>query len=203
MFMDARQIAHLKVYGHSFGMTAELRRFLSRQSARGVVLDLRESSGGLLDEGTRLVDLFLRNGCVATMRPPRPVVATDDEDDVDLPLVVLVGPKTAEGAELVAASLRARGRAILVGARSEGKGIVTALYNLPSRARIRVAAGELLDGSGQSFVGVGVTPDVRVPEPVDESRGDAIAIDILTRSQGSRRADLLAAAAKLQAQQPQ
>lgn len=199
MFMDARQIAHLLVYAHSPGMTAEFRRFFARQPARGVVLDLRESSGGLLDEATRLVDLFTRKGCIATMRPgaPRPLAATDDEDDIDAPIVILVGPKTAEGAELVAASLRARGRAILVGGRSEGKGIVTAVYSLPSRARIRVATAELLDGNGQPFVGVGLTPDVIVRESADEDRGNPLAIEILTHSQGNRRADLLAAAAKL------
>jgi hypothetical protein len=160
-------IAYVKVGYFDRGMTERFRVALARvDGLRGVVLDLRGTPGGHLTEAVALTDLFLRRGCLAILRTGERAectVAHDQRGDVDAPLVVLVDRRTAYGAELVAATLQASGRAVVVGESSAGRGAVLGRYDLGSGAQLTIPIGELLAGNGKPFQGQGVTPDRAVP----------------------------------------
>jgi hypothetical protein len=200
--IDSRQIAHLTIGEFSPGMAERLRRELAHQGKlRGVVLDLRGSLGGLLDEGISLIDLFVRRGCIFVMRPAitRRQVAHDSLDDIDAPLVVLIDHATAEGAELVAASLRVRQRAVLVGETTLGMGVVHEVLRMEGGTLLKIEIGELLAADGKPFSGTGIIPDLSVPATfaanLSSDRDAAFAGQLLERTAGNQRADLLKAAA--------
>ncbi len=122
---------------------AELER-LQREAKgrlRGIVFDLRNNSGGLLNQGVQVADKFLRKGTIVTVkdRPPllflgerrvreEPYLA-DEAMPVRLPVVVLVNDGTASAAEIVASALQDNRRALVIGDRTFGKGSVQTLYD--------------------------------------------------------------------------
>jgi carboxyl-terminal processing protease len=170
----------------------------------GVILDLRGSSGGLFREAIELADLFRRSGCLVTTRPPiRHASARDQLYDVEAPLVILVDHKTASAAELVAATLRARNRAVLIGDGTSGEALLQTVYSLSSGALLKLTNGEMLAGDATPIHGRGVEPDVALPVSFEPDNGTDRAIDfakqVLRGTRGGARSDLLATAHKLAA----
>ena len=135
---------------------------------RGLVLDLRDNTGGLLDAASRLADTFLSQG------PILQVHGRTDDDVIrmvarpgsevfehKLPLAVLINDYTASGTEAMAAALQDQRRAVLVGrSRSYGDGLVHTLKPLPQRRLLKLATGMLYRASGGMIEDRGVVPDL-------------------------------------------
>jgi carboxyl-terminal processing protease len=132
----------------------------------GIVLDLRDDPGGLLDEAVETASAFLDGGPVVSYeqrgRSPRLLEALG-HGDTGIPLVVLVDGGTASAAEIVAAALQDRGRAVLLGSRTFGKGSVQAPSQLSDGSALELTVGHYLTPGGRSLDGIGVQPDVYVP----------------------------------------
>lgn len=156
----------------------ELERLLSLEEARALILDLRANRGGDLEVAVGLVDRFLQGGrVVATVGRAmgRSYRASPQEDDVDLPLVVLVDRRSASAAEVVAGALQDHGRAVLVGERTYGKGVVQALIGFrtaPGGLKLTTAhyvtpAGRCIERSLALPGGMGrrggLLPDIPIP----------------------------------------
>ena len=94
---------------------------------------------------------------------PRQELDALTDGDTGIPLVVLVDGGTASAAEVVAAALQDRGRAVLLGTRTFGKASVQAPTQLSDGSALEITVGHYLTPSGRSLDGVGVTPDVEVP----------------------------------------
>ncbi|MBM3559127.1 MAG: PDZ domain-containing protein [Alphaproteobacteria bacterium] len=147
---------------------AEQVRALRREQGaamRGLVLDLRGNPGGLLDQAVELVDVFLDDGeIVATKgRHPRSqqrFTATSGDALGGLPLVVLVNGGSASASEVVAAALQDRGRGVVVGTNSFGKGTVQTVFRLPNDGELTVTWSRLHAPSGYRLDGLGVLPTV-------------------------------------------
>jgi carboxyl-terminal processing protease len=135
-----------------------------RAHLRGIVLDLRDDPGGLLDEAIRTSSVFLDRGLVATYvqrgSPPASLNARGPRGNTGIPLVVLVNGGTASAAEIVAGALQDRGRAVIVGSQTFGKGSVQAPDRLSDGSNIELTVGHYLTPSGRSLDGLGITPDV-------------------------------------------
>ena len=115
---------------------------------------------------------------------------------VDAPLVVLVDKDTGSGSEIFAATMRAAGRAVLVGAPTAGVAVAQFQWKLPSGAQLRVAIAGLRAGDGSEIQGHPVVPDIAAAPAVSDD-GDAtlaLALDLLARTDGKSRAALLRAA---------
>ncbi len=133
------------------------------QGARGLVIDLRRNPGGFLDESLMLADIFLDPGSklasTAQRIPGDPdgTLETDSYEDrwpmrvPDLPIVVLVDGFTASGAEIFAGALQDYDRALVVGERSFGKGLVQTVLPLPHGRRLRFTTGEWRTPLGRSL----------------------------------------------------
>lgn len=141
-------------------MDEALRRL---QGTRGLVIDLRRNPGGFLDESLMLADLFLKPGSVlATTSQRAPgsapgAMTTESYQDrwpvraPDLPVVVLVDRFTASGAEILAGALQDYDRAVVLGERTFGKGLVQTVLRLPHGRRLRFTTGEWQTPLGRSL----------------------------------------------------
>jgi carboxyl-terminal processing protease len=137
----------------------------------GVIIDLRDNPGGLLDEGVRVADRFLVDGLIVTTqgRNPRNTereVAHPEGTEPDYPLVLLVNENTASASEIVAGALQDHKRAVVVGSRTFGKGSVQTLFGLDDGAGLKLTIARYFTPSGRSIQDVGIEPDVPVrPAP--------------------------------------
>ena len=144
---------------------------------RGIVIDLRDNSGGSMIQSCQATDLFVDSGPVLRTagRDDKPVDrliqhyrSESSEDEPQVPIVVLVGPGSASASEILAGALVLRDRAVLVGARTHGKGTVQKLYTLcrdegESRARFKLTVARyLLPGDIPIETGVGLPADLEV-----------------------------------------
>lgn len=132
---------------------------------QGIILDLRNNPGGLLKKAVQVADVFLAQGrIIATSGRHPDSMGTYGADSVDSaqgrPMVVLINGKSASASEIVAASLQDRGRAVIVGTSSYGKGTVQTVQRLPNEGEMTLTWSRLMAPSGYAFHGLGVHPDV-------------------------------------------
>ncbi len=132
----------------------------------GLILDLRDNPGGLLEKAIAMSDLFLARGTIVTTvrdggreRDERHARAAGSREG--LPLVVLVNRGSASASEIVAGALRNHDRALIVGQRTFGKGSVQVLYRMDDAA-LKLTVAQYLTPGDVSIQGVGVTPDIAV-----------------------------------------
>ena len=149
----------------------------------GLILDLRDDPGGLLDEAVETASAFLDGGPVVAYdqrgSPPRVLNALGG-GDTGIPLVVLVDGGTASAAEIVAAALQDRGRAVLLGSRTFGKGSVQAPTRLSDGSALELTVGHYLTPGGRSLDGIGVEPDVFVPARAPAAMFEERAMEVLS-----------------------
>ena len=132
---------------------------------RGVILDLRGNPGGLLKQAIRLVDLFLSEGMISSTRGRHPdsvhrYEASSSDLAQGLPVIVLVDGKSASAAEIVAAALQDRGRAVVIGTTSYGKGTVQTVIRLPNDGELTLTWSRFVAPSGYAIHGLGVPPGI-------------------------------------------
>lgn len=144
----------------------QLRRELGPRLA-GLVLDLRENPGGLLDESVFLADAFLDTGRIVSVRGQVPhserAYNAEPGDFIDgLPMVVLINDGSASASEIVAGALQDNGRATVMGSRSFGKGTVQTIMPLPLEGAVKFTTALYYLPSGRTIQGQGIEPDIAV-----------------------------------------
>ena len=152
-------------------MERELRRALREgdRPVTGVVLDLRGNPGGLLDQAVEVADLFLGDGRIVSTVGRHPdsnqtFDATSGSAAEKVPLVVLINGRSASSAEVVAAALADRGRALLVGSTTYGKGTVQTIVRLPNNGELTMTWSRLYSPAGRLVQERGVVPAVCVAD---------------------------------------
>jgi carboxyl-terminal processing protease len=141
---------------------------------KGLVLDLRNNPGGLLDAAVRVSDLFLERGLIVSAEgrvdDARFSMSAQAGDLLDgQPLVVLVNNGSASASEIVAGALHDNGRAVLVGSHTFGKGSVQTVMPLSNGRAIKLTTSRYFTPSGASIHEVGIKPDVEVLREVGDS----------------------------------
>jgi carboxyl-terminal processing protease len=158
-------------------------RLAQQRHLQGIVLDLRDDPGGLLDEAVETASAFLTGGPVVSYvqrgSAPKVLDALGGGNTV-IPLVVLVDGGTASAAEIVAGALQDRNRAVIVGSQTFGKGSVQAPNQLSDGSAIELTVGHYFTPSGRSLDGVGITPDVLVPAGTADSVVEQRALEVLS-----------------------
>ena len=134
---------------------------------QGIVLDLRNNPGGLLNEAVAVSDAFLEEGEIVSTRGRNAeegshVYAKPGDIARGLPIVVLINSGSASASEIVAGALKDHKRAILLGTRSFGKGSVQSVIPVSSSAAIRLTTARYYTPSGASIQGKGISPDIEV-----------------------------------------
>lgn len=158
-----RTIGYLQFAQFTQGSAAELRLQLQRVlrgGAQGLILDLRDNPGGLLEQAVGVASLFIRSGTIVTTRgrsqPTEVYTALGDAIAPRIPLVVLVDRGTASSAEIVTGALKDRGRAKVVGTRTYGKGVFQQLFPLAGGSALDLTVGEYFTPNGHNLGGGGV-----------------------------------------------
>jgi carboxyl-terminal processing protease len=152
---------------------------------KGLVLDLRNNPGGVLEAGVAVADDFLDSGTIVTAdgRTPEARFRMDATpgDLIDgAPLVVLVNGGSASASEIVAGALKDHGRALLVGRRTYGKGSVQTVMPLAHGGAVKLTTSRYFTPSGASIHGKGLVPDV-----LEDGPGEAPAELVVPRSSPS------------------
>lgn len=179
----AGQVEVVRVAAFSRGVGRQVRDVVAGVPAgSGIVLDLRNNPGGLLTEAVEVSGAFLSGGPVVSYEkrgePTHQLDALGD-GNTTVPLVVLVDDGTASAAEIVAAALQDRGRAVIVGSRTYGKGSVQEPSTLPDGSALEITVGRYRTPSGKVIDGVGVQPDIAVRPSLDPQEAETRALEVL------------------------
>jgi carboxyl-terminal processing protease len=167
------------------GQVASAVRKALALKAEGIVLDLRDNGGGLLDEAVQIASIFIPDGKIVSTkgrsRPEHVYDATGAAIAAKVPVVVLVNGQTASASEIVSGALQDRHRAKVVGTRTFGKGVFQEVERLSNGGALDITVGEYFLPSGRNLGGGGVkrgsgiTPDVPAKDdPKTPKRDEAL-----------------------------
>jgi carboxyl-terminal processing protease len=165
---------------------------LHTQNLRGLVLDLRDNPGGLLQQAVCVADMFLSRGTIVTTSSNDPEkserkLAHSDGTEPDYPMIVLANGGSASASEIVAGALKNHDRAVVVGERTFGKGSVQVLYNDDSDGwALKLTIAQYLTPGDVSIQSVGIVPDIEI-EPMTV---DPVDMDLTVNNEYLREADL-------------
>lgn len=182
-----RRIGYVGIRSFSQGTTQLLHETIRRLEIAGVgafVLDLRDNTGGLLDQAIAAASLFLEDGTLGSLEsvhaPSGQLFVLDQVGEkTALPVVVLVNGSTASAAEIVAAALQDNRRAIVVGDATYGKPLVQSIEPLPSGAALKITTARYLTPSGVDISGDGVTPDIPAVEDPATQEDESLAAALI------------------------
>ncbi|WP_430379423.1 S41 family peptidase [Streptomyces sp. B1-3] len=163
----AGSITLIKIDSFTKGVGDEVREAVRAAPAGGgIVLDLRGNSGGLVTEAVTTASVFLDGGLVATydVDGSQQALHAEPGGDTTRALVALVDGGTMSAAELLTGALQDRGRAVVVGSRTFGKGSVQMPTRLPDGSVAELTVGHYRTPSGRGVDGRGITPDLEADE---------------------------------------
>ncbi len=181
-------VARIRVAAFTRGVGREVRTALDtlrKRSVTSIVLDLRGNPGGLLHEGVEVASAFLDGGVVVSYQGRTVADQTFTavgRGDTASTVVVLVDGGTASAAEVVAGALQDRDRALVVGARTYGKGSVQQPYRLSDGSAVEFTVALYYTPKGRSVDRVGIAPDVEVRPTADPRVALQRAVEVLTGS---------------------
>jgi carboxyl-terminal processing protease len=152
------------------GLNEQIEEAGGKDSVSGIVLDLRNNPGGLLNQAIKVSDAFLDKGEIVSTRGRNPADgerfnATEGDLAEGLPIVVLINGGSASASEIVAGALQDHRRAIVVGTKSFGKGSVQTVMPLRGDGAMRLTTARYYTPSGRSIQALGVSPDIFVEQP--------------------------------------
>ena len=181
--IENENILYLRITNFDKNVASKAREFIKKYSkADGIVLDLRNNPGGLLDQAVKLVDMFVDNGVIVSQKgrdanENSEYKASPSTTISKLPLVVLVNGGSASASEIVSGSLQDSKRAVVVGENTFGKGSVQVILPIDDKEALRLTIARYYLPSGRTIQAVGVVPDLVVyPGKVPQSEASAFNI---------------------------
>ena len=146
---------------------------------QGLILDLRNNPGGLLDQSISVTDTFLNQGAIVSTQGRKAddtsrVFAKKGDIINGKPLIVLINSGSASASEIVAGALKDHARAIIVGTRSFGKGSVQSIIPLPGNGAMRLTTARYYTPSGVSIQAKGIEPDIKVEAGITELKKEEL-----------------------------
>jgi len=157
---------------------------------RGLILDLRNDPGGLLEQAVQVADEFLSSGLIVYTQGRTPqqnmrfyARPGQPGEDRSLPMVVLINEGSASASEIVAGALKDQKRAVVAGTKSFGKGSVQTIIPLEDGSALRLTTALYYTPSGQTIQDKGITPDIllKEPEPTDAKALQALREEAMER----------------------
>jgi carboxyl-terminal processing protease len=192
--LHAVKLGIVRLATFSLGAHGEMRSAvegLLHEGARGIVFDLRDNGGGLVEEARLIASIFLPAGAVVVRtagrtQPSQTLTAAGDPIPAQIPLVVLVDSDTASASEIVTGALQDHRRATVVGTHTFGKGVFQEEQPLSNGGALDITVGEYFTPNGRNLggggvrQGAGITPEVALPaSEVDTERGLQVALETL------------------------
>ena len=166
--LEGENILYLRISSFDTKVATELEKAIKEnKDAKGIILDLRNNPGGLLNQAISVVDMFVKNGVIVSQKGRD--VADEEKFEAnklgfktDLPLVVLVNEGSASASEIVSGSLQDHKRAVVIGEKTFGKGSVQAVLPIDNEKteNIKLTIAKYYLPSGRTIQAEGVTPDI-------------------------------------------
>ncbi|HYA92561.1 MAG TPA: S41 family peptidase [Thermodesulfobacteriota bacterium] len=152
----------------------------SKGTLRGLILDLRNNPGGLLDQAVKISNRFIESGLIVSVEGRKEdqkmkFYAHPDGNLAHYPLVVLVNGGSASGAEIVAGAIQDQGRGVIVGTQTFGKGSVQTIIPLKDGSGLRLTTARYYTPNGRSIQAKGIVPDIIVKPSRSEEEKEALA----------------------------
>lgn len=146
---------------------------------KGLILDLRNNPGGLLNQAVSVSDSFISSGLIVytdgRLKTQRTQFSAHDKDTfLDFPMIVLVNSGSASASEIVAGALQDHKRALILGERTFGKGSVQTIMRLADESALRLTTAKYYTPNGRSIQAKGIEPDIavkRIFKPVEPEKG--------------------------------
>ena len=175
-------IYYVRLERFSHGCVEEITDKIKQQSIApdGILLDLRDNFGGLIDEGIALADLFLEEGTIVELvgredEVTESYTANAKETDIDADLVILINSGSASASELAAGALQAHGRAKLVGTPSYGKGSMQKVYEFNGTTALKLTVAQYRLPSGKIVsTEAPLEPDVLISNRLDDPKNSLL-----------------------------
>jgi carboxyl-terminal processing protease len=171
---------YLRITNFRMSTLEEIEKHLQQMEAdskglNGLIMDLRDNPGGLLDQAVKISDLFLKQGDIVSIkgrleRSKKVYEATAQEEDRAYPVVVLINGGSASASEIVAGALQDHSRALILGTPSFGKGSVQTVHPLKEGFGIKYTIARYYTPSGRSIQGTGINPDIEVEHEILEKK---------------------------------
>ena len=149
---------------------------LTAQGMTGLIVDLRNNPGGNLNTVCEMLDLVLPKGTIVYTEDKdgkRETATSDDEHQINVPMVVLVNGNSASASEIYAGAVQDYGIGKIVGTQTYGKGVVQQIFDLGDGTSVKLTIAEYFTPNGRSIDGEGITPDVEVEYEADENNPEA------------------------------
>jgi len=188
-YRDDGKIGYLKFNMFTDNSSAEFNSVLNefkQKNVKGVILDLRDNSGGLLAECEKIASNFIPSGILLWTRNrdglTEPLKIKGQE--FNLPLVVLINNGTASAAEILTGVIKDYNVGTIIGENTFGKGVIQQIFNLPGSYTLKVTVEEYLTPNKIEINGKGITPDITVQNNPDKPQEDLQlqkAIEILSK----------------------
>ncbi len=163
----------------AFKKTLEDWKASAKGPQKGLILDLRNNPGGLLDQAVKVADNFIDSGVIVSIKGRLPAskatyTARAKGTEEGYPIVVLVSNGSASGSEIVAGALQDHHRAVIMGTKTFGKASVQTLYPLRDGSGLRLTTGRYFTPNGRDIQADGIEPDVVLPpfSAKEESRAE-------------------------------
>jgi carboxyl-terminal processing protease len=171
---------YLRVTNFRMNTTEDMEKQLKKLETenaplRGLVIDLRDNPGGLLDQAIKICDLFLDQGSIVSIKGrleknTQVFNAYPDQEDRDYPIVVLINGGSASASEIVAGALQDHSRALILGTPSFGKGSVQTVRPLKDGFGIKYTIARYYTPNGRSIQAKGIQPDIEVEFKIIEKK---------------------------------
>lgn len=157
-------------YGNAYDGFKEAVEAFEAAGVKGMILDLRNNGGGLVDSAVDMADLILPEGTVVSLKDKAGNTEEYKVDSAyyDVPTVVLVNGYTASASEILAGAIRDDKAGTLVGTKTFGKGVVQSMIDLGDGTGVKITTAQYYTPSGECIHEVGITPDVELEMNVDE-----------------------------------
>ncbi|MHB8150480.1 MAG: S41 family peptidase [Desulfobulbia bacterium] len=165
---------YIRIINFQAQTTTDFKKALSdlekQGKIKGLIVDLRNNPGGLLDQSVKIADIFIDEGVIVSTKgrikeQNSMFYARDNNTKYKFPLVVLVNEGSASASEIVAGALQDHKKAVIIGAQTFGKGSVQTIIPMDSGAGLRLTTARYYTPSGRSIQATGITPDIIVPSP--------------------------------------
>lgn len=156
-------------------------------SLKGLVVDMRNNPGGLLDQAIEVADQFINSGIIVSVKgrsqfDTKDYHATTDRSVPDIPVVILLNKGSASASEVVAGALRDNNIASIVGTQSFGKGSVQTIVELEDGSGVKLTTARFYTPKGHKINDVGIKPDIEVPDNDEEDIQLSRAVEVIEQS---------------------